>query len=188
MPDQVYPYETRNRVGNGGFSLRKVETHHRLSLVMKDAIDHYLRQPGTHHFHEDVFWSVEPSKRGHPHRTPGVAEALAFAWDINPERLFALAGGRLPMAAHGWYKGRHLRPSGRRTWRRRARPPPGSARSPGPGGATARRSAGRWPGPGLAQPLGGGAGPSRVEQQVPPEEAGVADGHVGVELTQAGRG
>jgi hypothetical protein len=37
-----------------------------------------------------------------------VEEALDFAWDINPERLFALAKGRLPMAAHGWYKGRHL--------------------------------------------------------------------------------
>jgi hypothetical protein len=109
VQDKVYRYETRNRVGNGGFSLRKVETHHRLSLEMKDAIEHYLRHQGTHHFHEDIFWSVEPSKKGHPHLTPGVAEALAFSWDINPDRLFAMAGGRLPMAAHGWYKGRHLR-------------------------------------------------------------------------------
>ena len=106
--DRVHPYELRNRVGNGGFSLRKVETHHRLSIELKEVIDHYLANAGTHHFHEDVFWSVEPARRGRPHRTPGVAEALAFAWDINPERLFAMAGGRLPMAAHGWYKGRHL--------------------------------------------------------------------------------
>ncbi len=109
VQDKVYRYETRNRVGNGGFSLRKVETHHRLSLVMKDVIDHYLRNQGTHHFHEDIFWSVEPSKRGHPHRTPLVDEALAFSWDINPDRLFRMAGGHLPMAAHGWYKGRHLK-------------------------------------------------------------------------------
>jgi hypothetical protein len=107
-PDVVHSFEMRNRVGNGGFSLRRVETHHQLSLVMKDTIDHYLRSQGTHHFHEDVFWSVEPSRKGHPHRTPGVAEALAFSWDINPARLFAMAGGRLPMAAHGWYKRRHL--------------------------------------------------------------------------------
>jgi hypothetical protein len=106
--DRVHPYELRNRVGNGGFSLRKVETHHRLSIELEEVIDHYLANAGTHHFHEDVFWSVEPARRGRPHRTPGVEEALAFAWDINPERLFALAGGRLPMAAHGWYKGRHL--------------------------------------------------------------------------------
>jgi len=107
-PERIHPYELRNRVGNGGFSLRKVETHHRLSVVLKAVIDHYLDNAGTHHFHEDVFWSVEPARCGQAHRTPGVAEALAFAWDINPERLFALAGGRLPMAAHGWYKGRHL--------------------------------------------------------------------------------
>jgi hypothetical protein len=108
VQDKVYRYETRNRVGNGGFSLRRVETHHRLSILMKDAIDHYLRHQGTHHFHEDIFWSIEPSKKGHAHRTPGVAEALAFSWDINPDRLFKMAGGQLPMAAHGWYKGRHL--------------------------------------------------------------------------------
>jgi hypothetical protein len=106
--DKVYRYETRNRVGNGGFSLRKVATHHRLTLEMKRYIDHYLASQGTHHFHEDIFWSIEPSKRGFPHRTPGVEEALAFSFDINPGRLYALAGRRLPMAAHGWYKGRHL--------------------------------------------------------------------------------
>jgi hypothetical protein len=107
--DKVYRYETRNRVGNGGFSLRKVETHHRLSVEMRPHIEHYLRNQGTHHFHEDIFWSIEPSKRGFAHRTPGVEEALAFSFDINPGRLYALAGRRLPMAAHGWYKGRHLR-------------------------------------------------------------------------------
>ncbi len=108
VEDKVYRFETRNRVGNGGFSLRKVETHHRLSVEMKDAIDHYLRHQGTHHYHEDIFWSIEPSKRGHAHRTPQVAEALSFSFDINPDRLYAMAGRRLPMAAHGWYKGRHL--------------------------------------------------------------------------------
>jgi hypothetical protein len=108
-PEKIYPYQLRNRVGNGGFSLRKVETHHRLSIELKGAIDHYLRHAGTHHFHEDVFWSLEPARRGHPHRTPGVEEAMAFSWDVNPARLDALAGGKLPMAAHGWYRGRHLK-------------------------------------------------------------------------------
>jgi len=108
VQDKVYRYETRNRVGNGGFSLRSVATHHRLSIEMKDAIDHYLRNQGTHHFHEDIFWSIEPSKRGFAHRTPPLEEALSFSWDINPSRLYRLSGGRLPMAAHGWYKRRQL--------------------------------------------------------------------------------
>jgi hypothetical protein len=106
--ERVFPYQLRNRVGNGGFSLRRVETHHRLSVVLKDAIDRYLRNQGTHHFHEDVFWSLEPGRLGQPHRTPGVEEAMSFAWDVNPSRLHALSGGRLPMAAHGWYKRGHL--------------------------------------------------------------------------------
>jgi hypothetical protein len=108
VQDKVYRYETRNRVGNGGFSLRKVETHHRLTVDMRAHIEHYLRNQGTHHFHEDIFWSIEPSKKGFPHRTPTAAEALSFAFDINPDRLYAMAGRRLPMAAHGWYKGKHL--------------------------------------------------------------------------------
>lgn len=107
--DRIHPYETRNQVGNGGFSLRRVETHHRLSRVLAARVDHYLANAGTHHFHEDVFWSLEPGRQGQPHRTPPVEEALAFAFDVNPERLYARAGRRLPMAAHGWYKGRHLR-------------------------------------------------------------------------------
>ena len=106
--DKVHAYETRDRVGNGGFSLRSVATHHRLSIAMRDAIDHYLRNQGTHHFHEDVFWSIEPSRRGFAHRTPPLEEALSFSWDINPARLHRLSGGRLPMAAHGWYKRRQL--------------------------------------------------------------------------------
>lgn len=106
--DRIHPYETRNRVGNGGFSLRRVETHHRLARVLRPRIDHYLASEGTHHFHEDVFWSLEPARQGQAHRTPTAAEALAFAFDVNPARAWRLAGGRLPMAAHGWYKGRHL--------------------------------------------------------------------------------
>jgi hypothetical protein len=106
--DRVHRFETRNRVGNGGFSLRKVATHHRLSIDLAAQVEHYLRHQGTHHFHEDIFWSIEPSKRGFAHRTPGVEEALSFSFDINPGRLFRMAGGKLPMAAHGWYKGRHL--------------------------------------------------------------------------------
>ena len=106
--DRVHDYETRNRVGNGGFSLRKVETHHRLSIALKDTIARYVSKQGTHHFHEDVFWSIEPQRHGLPYRTPPVDEALSFSWDVNPERLFVLAGGRLPMAAHGWFKRRHL--------------------------------------------------------------------------------
>jgi len=107
--DRIHPYETRNQVGNGGFTLRRVETHLRLGQALRGRIDHYLANEGTHHFHEDVFWALEPARQGQPHRKPTAAEALAFAFDVNPARAWALSGGRLPMAAHGWYKGRHQR-------------------------------------------------------------------------------
>jgi len=106
---RIHPYEMRNRVGNGGFSLRKVEAHRRLGEALAGRLAHYLASEGTHHFHEDVFWSLEPARQGLLHRTPTVDEALAFAFDVNPAAAFRRAGGRLPMAAHGWYKGRHRR-------------------------------------------------------------------------------
>ncbi len=105
--DRIHPWEMRYQVGNGGFSLRRVATHHRLCGELAAQIERYLAER-THHFHEDVFWGLEPARHGLPHRTPGWREALPFAFDVNPARAFAEAGGRLPMAAHGWYKGRHL--------------------------------------------------------------------------------
>jgi hypothetical protein len=103
--DRVYRSQTRNRVGNGGFSLRQVALHHRLSVALRPQIEGYLARASSHHLGEDVFWSIEPSRHGFAHRTPALAEALDFAWDTRPERLLRLAGGRLPMAAHGWCKG-----------------------------------------------------------------------------------
>jgi hypothetical protein len=107
--DKVHPHELRDRVGNGGFSLRRVAFHHRLSSELADTVERYVRRQGTHHFHEDVFWSVEPERHGVPRRAPSAREALAFAFDINPARLYRLAGEQLPMAAHGWSKRRNLR-------------------------------------------------------------------------------
>lgn len=107
--DIVYRFETRNRVGNGGFSLRKVSTHIELSILMKDHIQHYLNNQGIHHFNEDIFWSIEPHKKGYKHNTPSAKEALQYAFDINPKRLFKLNNNTLPMACHGWFKKKHLK-------------------------------------------------------------------------------
>lgn len=105
----VYRFETRNRVGNGGFSLRKISTHINLSILLKDQIEHYLNNQGIHHYNEDIFWSIEPQKRGYSHKTPDVNEALNFAFDINPSKLYKLNNDTLPMACHGWFKKKHLK-------------------------------------------------------------------------------
>ena len=107
--NRVHRFETRNRVGNGGFSLRKISRHLELTAALKDQIQHYLNNQTSHIFNEDVFWSIEPSKNGFEHKTPTAQEALRFAFDINPKRLYKLTGGKLPMAAHGWNKSRSIK-------------------------------------------------------------------------------
>jgi len=100
--DRYHSFELRNRVGNGGFSLRSVASHRRVVAGMASIIEAYLQK----HLHEDVFWSLEPPRRDPGWRTPGLEEVLSFAWDINPSRLYRMSGGRLPMAAHGWFRPR----------------------------------------------------------------------------------
>lgn len=107
--NKIHRFETRNRVGNGGFSLRKVSRHLELIEALKDQIDHYLNNQTSHVFNEDIFWSIEPSKNGLDHKTPTAQEALRFAFDINPKKLYRTTGKRLPMAAHGWNKKRSIK-------------------------------------------------------------------------------
>lgn len=102
--DTYHSYELRNRVGNGGFSLRRVASHRRLVRELRGVADAYL----SRHLHEDVFWSLEPPRHDPGWRTPGLDEVLSFAWDINPARLHHLSRGRLPMAAHGWFRPRRI--------------------------------------------------------------------------------
>jgi len=107
--DVVHRYETRNRVGNGGFSLRKVSTHIKLSILMKENIKYYEDNQGTDQFNEDIFWSIEPQKKGYDYTTPSAKEARNFAFDINPKRNLRLNNHILPMACHGWFKGKRLK-------------------------------------------------------------------------------
>jgi hypothetical protein len=102
--DTYHSHELRNRVGNGGFSLRRVASHRRLAGELRGVADAYA----SRHLHEDVFWSLEPHRHDPAWRTPGLDEVLSFAWDINPGRLHRLSRGRLPMAAHGWFRPRRI--------------------------------------------------------------------------------
>lgn len=106
---KIYKYETRNEVGNGGFSLRKVESHINVIDKMQDKIVHYLNNQRQHSFNEDVFWSMEPIRNGINFRKPSMKEALKFAFDTNPEKMLKLNDNCLPMACHGWYKRKHLK-------------------------------------------------------------------------------
>lgn len=104
----ISKFEMRNRVGNGGFSIRNIATHKRLCKQLESHIDYYLSNLGSHNFNEDVFWSMVPQSQGVSYSTPALEEAMQFSFDINPERLFKMNQQKLPMACHGWYKRKHI--------------------------------------------------------------------------------
>ena len=90
--------ELYNKIGNGGFSLRKVDSHYEATIQHREKINFFLNQ--KHHlYNEDVFWATETS-----FRYPGVAEALAFAFDKYPSLCYKLNNKELPFGCHGWCK------------------------------------------------------------------------------------
>ena len=81
-----------NKVGNGGLSLRKVDSHIRwsnwVSLLFK-----FLPK------NEDMLWTLFV-----PFKKPSAKEALLFAFERNPEQSFELTQHRLPFGCHAWQK------------------------------------------------------------------------------------
>ncbi len=90
------------RVGNGGLSLRKVESHRKACVKYASERGHFLSV--RHHLHnEDVFWATIPEEFLYP----SAEEALQFAFDTNPAYCLRLTGGNLPFGAHSWNKRRY---------------------------------------------------------------------------------
>ncbi len=97
--------ETNYKVGNGGFSLRKVSSHIAVLKQLDSVVYDYLN------FHrpsltknEDVFFALEPLRAGMDFKFPSVDEALLFSVDKYPKLSVKRAKGKLPMGCHGWYK------------------------------------------------------------------------------------
>ncbi|MBR4995176.1 MAG: hypothetical protein IKY82_03860 [Alistipes sp.] len=86
------------RIGNGGLSLRRVESFRTACRKYADRIEEYMRG-GSHLYNEDVFWATEPQE----FRYPAWREALEFAIDTNPAYCYRLLG-HLPMGCHSWTK------------------------------------------------------------------------------------
>jgi hypothetical protein len=89
-----------NKVGNGGFSLRKIEAFQKATIVYDSKIKDYLQQKRSHLYNEDVFWATEVPEFSYP----SVTEALLFSFDKYPNYSFHLTNKRLPFGCHGWYK------------------------------------------------------------------------------------
>lgn len=94
-------YMFENKVGNGGFSLRKVQRFHQLCIAMKPTIKHYLAQSG-HLYNEDVFWSFEPARQQQNFNVPDNYTALKFAFEVPLKSAMNATEEQLPFGCHDW--------------------------------------------------------------------------------------
>lgn len=90
-----------NRVGNGGFSLRKTAIFHEISLREKETIASYIKR--NHHFYnEDAFWGIEVNRKNLRIRIPDYKTAIFFSFETYIEHGFLLTKGELPFGCHAW--------------------------------------------------------------------------------------
>lgn len=93
------------KVGNGGFSLRRVATMERIVNEQRADIDHILENPNMHKHHiEDIYFSLVAPKKLPEMKIPDYKEALDFCFDRRPHIAYKLNNNRLPFACHGFNK------------------------------------------------------------------------------------
>lgn len=88
------------RVGNGGFSLRKISRMIEVTSQYNNEIEYYLRTQKKF-WGEDVFLCIYLRERAGL-KIPSWEEALAFAFEINPRLAFKLNSHQLPFGCHDW--------------------------------------------------------------------------------------
>lgn len=89
------------KVGNGGFSLRKVDKFIDISKnETKKIEDFFNKKDSTDYYIEDVFWSLYVPKKYKDYDIPNWQEALSFSIDRKPKLSFKLNNYNLPMACH----------------------------------------------------------------------------------------
>jgi hypothetical protein len=100
--------EIMNKVGNGGFSLRRVEIFYRISLAETEIIRAYLLPLNdvARFTPEDVFWALEPVRNGYKFTVPSFKEALSFAFDTFPEIAYSKTK-KIPFGCHAWSQEEH---------------------------------------------------------------------------------
>ncbi len=98
-------------VGNGGFSLRRVETFIRILRDFPQKIKEFsewsgaLRRQGVSAAeNEDNFWALFVPKFYKQFKIPKFKEALQFAFEVDPAYCYARNGQRLPFGCHDWAK------------------------------------------------------------------------------------
>ncbi|MET3502292.1 hypothetical protein ABIC45_003916 [Mucilaginibacter rubeus] len=98
------PMQFENGVGNGGFSLRRVNKFHELCINMKNQAKRYLSLSHDHYFNEDVFWSIEVNRKRKVLNIPSYKKATGFSIELFPERAIKINNNKLPFGCHAWDK------------------------------------------------------------------------------------
>ena len=85
------------KVGNGGFSLRKVSSHIKIAKKLS-WISWLFRK------NEDFFWSIIVPEFFKSYKIPQASEAIYFAFELAPERAYEMTNQQLPFGVHAWEK------------------------------------------------------------------------------------
>ena len=117
-------------VGNGGFSLRRVQSHLKVlrslayvkapaklwsdyrahSLTFGDLVKNLTFKNNTFWWlndwadNEDMFWGLQVPRICQWFRVAPVEKAYRFSMELNGRRLLQLSGGKLPFGCHAWWK------------------------------------------------------------------------------------
>ena len=99
-----YGYKQGNkipRVGNGGFSLRKVKTVHKLLTECAALTNwkYFLEE-----YYEDAFFGMCGIRDDVDFNTAPIEVATYFAVDFFPDRFLRRIGNKIPFGCHNWYK------------------------------------------------------------------------------------
>lgn len=96
---------TYYKVGNGGFSLRKIDSF--LSTLNRYQKSNRLakyKQEDTAVLNEDVFWSREVNRYFPFFKIPNYKIGLNFAFDVNPRICYEINKQNLPFGCHAWQR------------------------------------------------------------------------------------
>lgn len=86
----------KDRVGNGGFSLRKIATHRQIAWQMRWIIRFFPKN-------EDMLWGIV-AQWFFKYKVPSTKEALLFSVELNPEKAIQELNNQLPFGCHAWEK------------------------------------------------------------------------------------
>ncbi len=89
------------KVGNGGFSLRKVASHFTIVKEYNQFISNFLSEEEKKIYAiEDVFWSIKAPELDSNFKIPDYKEGVFFGIDRKPEIAMKLTENQLPFGCH----------------------------------------------------------------------------------------